>query len=110
MIQTIISGIGLGLGLAIVVGPAFFSLLQTSIDKGFRSAARLAFGIFVSDIFLVAIAFLGAASILGKPMVKEIVGLVGGGVLIGIGAHTFLHRSAGRHAKANPKIEELTNA
>ncbi|MDR1951704.1 MAG: LysE family transporter [Bacteroidales bacterium] len=102
MIQTIISGIGLGLGLAIMLGPAFFALLQTSIDKGFRNAVRFAVGIFLSDMFLIAVAFLGVASLLGRPMVKEIVGLVGGGILIGIGIHTVLHRYKGRDIK---KIE-----
>jgi threonine/homoserine/homoserine lactone efflux protein len=106
MIQTIISGIGLGLGLAIMMGPAFFTLLQTSIDRGFRNALRFALGIFLSDAFLIAVAFLGVASLLGRPMVKEIVGLVGGGALIGIGIYTFLQRWKGQSIKVEAEIME----
>ncbi len=105
MIETIISGIGLGLGLAIMMGPAFFSLLQTSIDRGFRNAVRFAVGIFLSDTFLVSIAFLGAASVLGKPMIKELVGLVGGGMLVGMGIHTFLNRGKRGAQKVDAEIE-----
>ncbi|MDR0437437.1 MAG: LysE family transporter [Bacteroidales bacterium] len=92
MIEAIISGVGLGLGIAIMLGPAFFSLLQTSIDRGFRNAIQFAIGIALSDAFLIAVTFLGISSLFGKPMAGEIVGLVGGGILIGIGIHTFLNR------------------
>jgi len=108
MIQTIISGIGLGLGIAIMLGPAFFALLQTSIDKGFRNAVRFAIGITVSDAFLIAIVFLGVASLLGRPYIKDIVGLVGGGILIGIGIHTFLQHFKGNNiVKVESEIKEV---
>jgi len=106
MIQTIFSDIGLGLALAIMVGPAFFALLQISIEKGFRSAAQFAIGISLSDAFLIAIVFLGMASFLGKPMVGNIVGLVGGGVLIGIGIHMFLQQYKGHDIKVEAEIKE----
>jgi threonine/homoserine/homoserine lactone efflux protein len=106
MIQTIISGVGLGLTLAIMLGPAFFALLQTSIDRGFGAAIRFAIGICVSDAFLIAIAFLGIASLMEKPVVGNIVGLAGGGMLIGMGIHTFLHRSRGREIKDTTKLRE----
>ena len=103
MIHTIISGIGLGLTLAIMLGPAFFALLQTSIDKGFRNAVRFAIGICVSDAFLIAIVFLGVASLMEKPMVGNIVGLAGGGMLIGMGVNAFLHRGKGREIETTLK-------
>ena len=109
MTQTIISGIGLGLGIAIMLGPAFFALLQTSIDKGFRNAVRFAIGITVSDAFLIVIVFLGVASLLGRPYVKDIVGLVGGGILIGIGIHTFLqHFKSPNVVKIESEIKEVS--
>jgi threonine/homoserine/homoserine lactone efflux protein len=106
MIQTIFSGIGLGLTLAIMFGPAFFALLQTSIDKGFNNATRFAIGICVSDAFLIAIVFLGVANLMEKPIVGNIVGLAGGGMLIGLGIHTFLHRCKGREINVETEIKE----
>jgi threonine/homoserine/homoserine lactone efflux protein len=110
MLETIFSGIGLGLTLAIMFGPAFFALLQTSIDKGFKNAIRFAIGISVSDAFLIAIAFLGIASLMEKPMVGNIVGLIGGGMLIGMGIHTFSSRFKGHEIKVNTEINEKTAA
>jgi threonine/homoserine/homoserine lactone efflux protein len=106
MIQTVFSGIGLGLTLAIMLGPAFFALLQTSIDKGFRNAMRFAIGICVSDAFLIAIVFLGVASLMEKPIVGNIVGLVGGGILIGMGTNAFFNRFKGREIKVETKVKE----
>ncbi len=114
MLEVIILGIGSGLGLSLMLGPAFFSLLQTSISRGFRSAAQLALGIFLSDVFLVALMlFFGAAVFFDKPTVKEIVGLVGGGILVGIGVHTILNRGKGYAnetdaEKDSEQIEKLT--
>jgi len=107
MIQTIFFGIGLGLTLAITLGPAFFALLQISVTKGFRNAVRFAVGICVSDAFLIAIVFLGVASLMEKPAIANIVGLAGGGMLIGIGIHTFLHRSKGREVKIETEIKNV---
>ncbi len=92
MIHAIVEGIGLGLALAFLFGPAFFTLIQTSIDRGFHSAARLAFGIFLSDLFLVAISYLGASRMFYVPEIKNIIGIVGGCVLIGFGIYTMKHR------------------
>jgi threonine/homoserine/homoserine lactone efflux protein len=109
MIQTILSGIGLGMALAIMLGPAFFALLQTSIDRGFRYAFQFAIGITLSDAFLIVVAFFGIASLFGRPMVGEIVGLVGGGILIGISVHTFLHRCKKRDIKIEMEIKEAVD-
>lgn len=89
VLQICLEGILLGLGLAIMFGPAFFSLLQTSIERGFPAAVRLALGVITSDFFLVSISFLGASSLFATPNAKNIVGVVGGLTLVGIGIYTF---------------------
>ena len=40
-----LQGILVGLTFAVLLGPAFFSLIQTSIQRGFRSGLFLALGI-----------------------------------------------------------------
>ena len=70
-------------------GPAFFTLIQTSLERGFRPAFRLAFGIFLSDSLLVAISFLGASRLFSDPAASEIIGVVGGIILVLIGIYTF---------------------
>ncbi|MFT5820323.1 MAG: threonine/homoserine/homoserine lactone efflux protein [Crocinitomix sp.] len=58
MIEIIFGGIGYGLLLSIMVGPAFFILIETSITKGVRSALYLDLGVLISDLVYVTIAFL----------------------------------------------------
>ncbi len=58
MIEIVLSGIGYGLLLSIMVGPAFFILIETSITKGIKSALYLDLGVLISDLVYVTIAFL----------------------------------------------------
>ena len=78
-----------GLTLSLMLGPAFFTLLQTSLEKGFRHAVRLAFGVFLSDAFLVTISILGASRLFNDPAASRIIGIVGGLSLVLIGIYTF---------------------
>lgn len=47
--------IGLTLALIMGFGPSFFTLIQTSISRGFKSAMLLDFGIVLNDIMIVAL-------------------------------------------------------
>jgi threonine/homoserine/homoserine lactone efflux protein len=89
MTQIIISGAVLGLTLAVLIGPSFFALLQTSVNKGFRIGMFLAIGIFFSDFTLVSLSFLGVSQIFSGEMARIIFGVVGGGILIVYGGYTF---------------------
>lgn len=52
-----LEGIIVGLTLALVMGfgPSFFTLIQTSISRGFKSAMMLDLGIILNDIMVVAL-------------------------------------------------------
>ena len=58
MVEIIFGAIGYGLLLSIMVGPAFFILIETSISKGVKSALYLDLGVLISDLVYVTIAFL----------------------------------------------------
>ncbi|MDR2556893.1 MAG: LysE family translocator [Bacteroidales bacterium] len=87
MWHVIIQGVSVGFGLALLIGPSFFSLFQTSLEKGFKAAFRFAMGVVLSDLFLVAIAFLGISHLFTFPIAKIIVTIIGGGVLVGYGLY-----------------------
>ena len=61
MTDPIISGIGLGLVLAMMVGPVFFARIQLSIDKGFVAAVLMALGVVVSDGIYILFAWFGSS-------------------------------------------------
>ena len=92
MFQTILKGILLGLTLAGLLGPAFFSLVQTSIHRGFKSGMFLAIGIFFSDFSLIFLSYIGISQIFNAPQNQFWVGVIGGLILIMFGIYTFRHR------------------
>jgi threonine/homoserine/homoserine lactone efflux protein len=92
IVKAIFQGFMLGFVLAIQPGPSFFTLLQTSSKKGFKSGLALAVGIFLSDLMCVILAYLGIAQLFENPKSKVIVGFVGGGLLIIFGLFSIFHK------------------
>ncbi len=92
MIHPFAEGAILGLTMAVLFGPALFALLQTSIHRGFRSGALLAIGIFVSDVTLVFLCFIGALQILNNEYNKLFFGIVSGLILFGFGIATYTRK------------------
>lgn len=88
----LLEGVLLGLTLAIMLGPAFFTLLQTAIHRGFQSGAILSAGIFLSDVTLVLLAHYGASRIIGDESNYLYFGIIGGIVLIAFGIYTFTRK------------------
>ena len=82
MIHPLFEGIVIGLTMAVMLGPAMFALLQTSIHRGTKAGVILAFGIFLSDLFVVIMSYLGAAQLLSGGKKSLVVGLIGGAILI----------------------------
>ncbi len=78
----ILNGIAYGLLLAVLIGPVFFSLVQTSIEEGLRAGAWLAVGILLSDVFYISICYLGMEPFMDNPLFKKWLGIIGGGVMI----------------------------
>lgn len=89
----LLQGVLVGLTFAVLLGPAFFSLIQTSIQRGFRSGFFLALGIFISDFSALLLAYFGATQFLGKdPRQNFIFSIIGGIILIIFGTFTFIRK------------------
>jgi len=89
MLQTFLGGALLGLILSVTLGPAFFTIIQTSIDRGFKSAMQIAIGILLSDVVLIFISFFGLTTILQVGHNQTYIAVVGGIILIFFGIYTF---------------------
>jgi threonine/homoserine/homoserine lactone efflux protein len=94
MIQPLLSGIASGLLLAVLIGPVFFALLQTSIERGFRSGVLLAVGVSLSDAVCAALCFLGYTQLNVTESFHESLAIFGGLILIGFGISTLLKKPA----------------
>jgi len=89
----LLQGILVGLTFAVLLGPAFFSLIQTSIQRGFRSGFFLAIGIFISDLTALILAYFGATQFLGHdPRENFLFSIIGGIILIIFGTFTFIRK------------------
>lgn len=92
MQEAVLKGIVLGFTLAALIGPVFFSLLQTSLHRGFFAGVLMAIGISLSDsvyIFLTNFLLLAIKDTTG---VEHFLGLFGGFVLLGVGILTFMRK------------------
>jgi threonine/homoserine/homoserine lactone efflux protein len=92
MIRVFFEGVILGLLVAISIGPAFFTVIQTGIDRGFKSAFYTALGILICDFFLIFVCYFGLTSLFQKPENNIYIGFIGGIVLIIYGTYTYLKK------------------
>jgi amino acid exporter len=87
MIESIVSGIGLGFVLSFLTGPVFFALIKTSIEKGFSAGVSLAGGVVVSDVFYVGISLYGTSFIALENAYRIPIGITGSSILFIIGLY-----------------------
>ncbi|HOI86647.1 MAG TPA: LysE family transporter [Lentimicrobium sp.] len=88
----VLEGMILGLTLSIMLGPAMFTLIQTSIHRGLTPGILLAAGIFLSDLALVVLCYLGALQVFGNERNYLMFGIIGGVILVAFGVVTFLRK------------------
>ncbi len=90
--RAIVEGVVLGITLAILTGPAFFALLQTSIRNGFRSGIAFAIGVFISDATLILLSFIGALNLFNDPKNNFVIGIIGGTILMVFGIFNIFQK------------------
>lgn len=88
-----LEGVIIGLSLALIMGfgPSFFTLIQTSISRGFKAAMFLDLGIILNDIMVVALMMM--TNVQFNVADKENIiyaGISAGIILIIFGIYTFL--------------------
>lgn len=92
-----LKGLIFGLIFIFAIGPAFFALIQASIQQGLKKAIALAVGISVSDTFYVILVLLGMTKALETDGFKLWVGIFGVVMLCAYGIYSWFKV---------PKIEE----
>lgn len=95
------NGILFGLLLTIFIGPVFFALIQTSIQKGFLAGALMAIGISLSDALYIVISYLWISSLLNDNALYFWLGLGGGIIMIAFGISAMI-RSVAPHFVPKP--------
>jgi threonine/homoserine/homoserine lactone efflux protein len=91
--ESILNGVISGIVLAFLIGPVFFTILQTSIERGFLSGFYVALGVSLSDAFYISICYLGVYQIYDEGNFKEYLAYFGGGVLLVMGLYYLIIKS-----------------
>lgn len=78
-------GLVVGFGLAFLIGPVFFALLDASLNYGFRVSVAIALGVVSSDVTIFTISYISLNRLLQIPHFQSIMAIVGGLVLVGTG-------------------------
>jgi threonine/homoserine/homoserine lactone efflux protein len=86
-------GIVSGLVLALMIGPVFFTIIQTSIERGFSNGVFVAIGVSISDAMYILIAYFGLTQFLSNPDVRLYMAYVGGAVLLAFGVYYLFVKS-----------------
>ena len=88
-----INGLFFGLTLTILLGPIFFALVQTGLERGFRAGFVMCSGIWVSDFLFIMAVYLSVSRIVAITEIDGFelwVGIAGGVILLLIGALTLI--------------------
>lgn len=93
MLELILYAALLGLILSLMVGPVFFVLLETAIQRGFLHALFFDAGVVLADALLILAAFYGSEQFLLNLEHNPWVYLLGGAGITGYGiSRFFIHR------------------
>jgi threonine/homoserine/homoserine lactone efflux protein len=100
------NGIKLGLALSVLTGPIIFTLLQTSIEQGFRAGIMVAAGIWFSDLLFVAVTFFGVSYVARLAQWDGLefwLGIAGGIILLIVGGSMLLLKPPPMEKLEQPK-------
>jgi threonine/homoserine/homoserine lactone efflux protein len=102
----VLNGIKLGFILTFLVGPVFFTIIQTSVERGFWNGVLVALGVSLSDILYVTICYFGLAQFMDQSQNKVYMAYGGGVILILFGLYHLLIKSR-KSIKEGPRKGEI---
>lgn len=89
--EIIFNGLKLGVVLTFLIGPVFFTIIQTSVEKGFRNGVLVSLGVSLSDVLYVGICYFGLVQFINDPDFRFYLAYAGGGILVLFGLyHLFI--------------------
>ena len=89
--EIVFNGLKLGMVLAFLIGPVFFTIIQTSVEKGFKNGLLVSLGVSLSDAMYVTICYFGLVQFINDPDFRYYLAYAGGSILIIFGIyHLFI--------------------
>ena len=100
----ILTPITVGFFSALIMGPVFWVLLETSITKGFKAAIAFDLGVMLADVLFIGVCYLGSFQLLEEDENKQGLFVLGGTILLLYGLFSWINRS--KKSKNQPEIQE----
>lgn len=94
MIEDTLKAVPIGFGLAFMIGPVFFMLIQTSILKGARAALMFDLGVIFADIAFILFAYYGSHQFLNEIKDDPNLFFLGGIILCVYGLGMYFKKSS----------------
>src|SRR5690242_4342983 len=91
--EIILKGIVYGIVLAFLIGPVFFTILQTSIERGFWCGVFVAIGVSLSDAVYILVSYLGLIQFMEAENFRPYLAYGGGLILLLFGLYYLLIKS-----------------
>ena len=100
--------IGLFLGLFVNMGPAFITLVQTSLHRGFKSAAWFAAGVVLNDFMIISLCILTSVQVVMRSEMEVSLACIGAGmILLVFGIFTYRRKVKEREEFIEKRSEEI---
>ena len=106
--SAVINGLGLGLFLAISVGPTLFAVIKYSVNHSYKAGIAFVLGVSISDIMYVTIANVAAQWLEMLNEHERTIAYGGSILLIGMGLYGLLDKY--KPKRPNTKTVSITNA
>lgn len=103
--EIVLNGLKLGIVLTFLIGPVFFTILQTSIERGFWNGVWVALGVSLSDILYVSVCYFGLVRFIQEPTFRFYLAYVGGGILILFGLYHLFVKSRGKVVQTHTSVQ-----
>jgi threonine/homoserine/homoserine lactone efflux protein len=95
MIEFVLYALTLGFMLSLVlIGPAFFLLIETSLTKGWKAAIALDAGVIIADIVCIAVAYYGAKDLSVYIETHPSLFKIGGFIIMVYGGYMYMSKPA----------------
>ena len=100
--------IGLFLSLIVNMGPAFITLVQTSLHRGFNSAAWFISGVILNDAMIISLYILTSVQVVMRSELEVTLFSIGAGVILVLfGVFTFRRKAEDKESLIEKRTNEI---
>ena len=100
--------IGLFLSVVVNMGPAFITLVQTSLHRGFRSAAWFVSGVILNDAMIISLYILTSVQVVMRSELEVTLFSIGAGVILVLfGIFTFRRKAEEKESLIQKRTNEI---